>query len=71
MTPCPSCQLSTKKVIYAGLPMKLCYNCLTLFGFWSWVVESEVLPFNGVFLQYEGSYLKALWHWATDNLEIP
>ena len=69
---CPACHLPSKKVIYAGLPMRLCYNCLTLFGFWSWVVEREaLLPFNGVFMQYEGSYLVALWHWATDDLEMP
>lgn len=58
---CPSCKKKATKVIYMGLPMRLCddtENCSTLFGFWSFIVL--ITPFNGVFLTYTGSYWSAL-----------
>lgn len=62
-------------MIYLGLPMNLCADCLpengaTLFGFWSWV--AAWLPISGedeygdpafAFQPYGGSYWQALWHW--------
>ncbi len=64
---CPRCRSAPTKVIYMGAPMKLCsdYACSTLWGFWSFV-PVHVVPFNGVFLSYEQSYWRALWHWLTD-----
>lgn len=58
--PCPNCSEKTTKVIYFGFPMKLCTKCYTLFGFWSWI---PVIHFNGAFMTYGGSYLKALINW--------
>jgi hypothetical protein len=45
--------------------MHLCedMDCLCLFGFWSWVVD-KIMPFDGVFFKYEGSYLRALWEFS-------
>jgi hypothetical protein len=53
------------KVIYMGLPLRLCSDdlCNCVFGFWSWVME--VVPFNGIFMVYTSSYLPALWHWLS------
>lgn len=48
------------KVIYLGLPMRLCLECSTLYGFWAWVPG---IYFNGGFMVYRGPYLNALWHW--------
>ena len=64
---CPRCDCEAHKVIYLGLPMKLCSDepCRCLWGFWSWV---PVLWFNGGFMEYEGSYWPALWHWLFGNL---
>ena len=61
---CPACGKNQLKVIYAGFPMKLCENnkCSTLTGFWSFI-PTYILPFNGWFYVYEGSYIKALWKW--------
>ena len=67
MTDCPRCSEESAKVIYMGFPMRLCSDdeCNTLWGFWSWVP----LPwFNGCFLEYEGSYWAALWHWMFGDL---
>ena len=65
---CPICETEGKKVIYLGFPMHLCKddNCNCVWGFWSWVT----IPwFNGVFLEYEGSYWSALWHWCFGEQE--
>jgi hypothetical protein len=66
---CPACGSEAMKVLYLGLPMKLCSNesCNCLFGFFSrvavWIPISDGECF--CFLGYEGSYWKALWHWLT------
>lgn len=62
---CPQCSEDMEKVLYMGLPMKICSvaQCSYVDGFWSWVLDWH---FNGVFVLYRGSYLKALWRWLTD-----
>lgn len=62
MLKCPSCQSDAEKVIYAGFPMKICSNesCNTLWGFWSFIPG---FWFNGVFFEYEESYIKGLIEW--------
>lgn len=66
MNKCNNCEGKLIKVIYAGLPMKLCENesCNSVYGFWSFVPE---LYFNGYFVAYEGSYFKALWFWLKNE----
>ena len=67
-TQCPQCKNEEiLKVIYYGLPAKLCANekcnCLIVgfsLAFLYW------LPFNGVFMTYEGSYWPALWVWLAN-----
>lgn len=46
--------------------MKLCNNpdCRCLWGLFAPLV-SNVIPFNGWFYLYEGSYWRALWRWLT------
>jgi len=67
---CPLCGEDAKKVIYLGFPMKLCSDdgCSCLWGFWSWAPE---LWSDGcfAFMQYDGWYLPALWHWLFGNDE--
>lgn len=65
---CPSCGAKGFKVIYLGLPMKLCSDesCSCLWGFFS---SAAFLSHNGFFLPYEGSYLIALYHWLFDKFE--
>lgn len=63
---CPTCQSTkTDKVIYTGLPMKLCLveECNTLWGFWSWIPSDG---FDGKFSTYKGSYWVAMWYWLTN-----
>lgn len=60
---CPACGKKTEKVLYMGVPMRLCTDkvkCSTVFGFWAFIMF--IVPFNGMFLVYEGSYFSALWH---------
>jgi hypothetical protein len=66
---CPTCGGDAQKVIYAGIPAKLCgaEECSTLFGWGSWLIG--VLPFTGVFMAYSGGYLPALWHWLTGDTQ--
>jgi hypothetical protein len=68
MKKCPTCQSEAKRVIYMGFPVWLCSDdgCNTLWGFWSWVPG---LYFNGAFMEYEGSYWPALWHWLFGSQE--
>lgn len=63
MKRCPACGCETVKVIYMGLPARLCCDeaCSILFGFLSGVLA--LLPFNGWFFVYEGSYIKGLIDW--------
>lgn len=69
---CPLCNSAeVKKVVYYGLPVKMCFAmrergrlvepCNCMFGCWTLI--TNLLPFNGCVLVYEGSYLKAMWHW--------
>lgn len=64
---CPRCGKvdEAQRVIYYGLPFYFCSDesCNTLWGcrLWDWI--ASVLPFNGVFMTYEGSYWAALWFW--------
>lgn len=65
---CPECGADADKVIFLGLPMKLCReeSCSTLRGFWSDFAVWFPVSADGesfAFTVYEGSYLKALWHW--------
>jgi hypothetical protein len=64
---CPNCSRPGDKVIYYGLPFRLCPSeaCSTLWGHWALEWISAALPFNGFFLKYEGSYARALWVWLT------
>jgi hypothetical protein len=64
------------KVIFFGLPMRLCQNseCSQLFGFWSFaadwlplVSEDEYGEPVWKFMSYEGAYLSALWHWLVEG----
>lgn len=61
---CPVCGADTVKVIYFGLPGRLCddYQCGNLAGLASYApVVSDGEAFQ--YLAYEGSYWAALWHW--------
>jgi len=69
---CPYCKLEGDKVIAAGLPLKLCNECGTLWGEpFAWLYTFIVAPiegfFNGefAFFSYQGSYLRGLWLWLT------
>lgn len=64
---CPACQGPMSKVLYAGIPARLCAGTCTpplLTGPGSWIIAW--LPFNGFFLSYTGAYWRALWHFLTD-----
>lgn len=79
--PCPTCQNTEtpSKVISAGMPFWLCTDdrCNTVWGFWSYPYAWFVAPLEGffsggfMFYTYQGSYIKALWHWfkQTDDTE--
>lgn len=64
---CPLCGSEGNRVIYLGLPMKFCSDgsCGCLWGLWSFV--AEYVPISDgecfAFAIYDGSYLRALWHW--------
>jgi len=60
---CPICGKGHIKVIYFGLPVKLCEDeeCSCMFGFWSHI--AQYLPYNGWLMQYDGNYWIALYHW--------
>lgn len=64
---CPACNSKVQKVIYFGFPMYLCTSqtCMTLWGFWSFI---PCIWFNGMFMVYKGSYLKALYHWLKGDI---
>lgn len=63
---CPLCGGPSDKVLYAGLPMRLCRNeeCRCGWGLGSWLT---FIFFNGYFFVYQGSYWKALWRWLTEE----
>ena len=71
MTACTVCDKPTAKVIYFGLPGRLClnYGCALLTGLASLVPEwLQYLAWGedgAVFMTYKGSYFPALWRWLT------
>lgn len=55
-----------QKIIIYGLPMWQARGedeIPIIGGFWSWILD--VLPWNGMMMEYEGSYLRALWAYLT------
>lgn len=61
---CPDCKGEAWRVIYYGLPSRLCADeeC----GLhWGWgELATRWLPFTGAFVPYErGRYWSALWRW--------
>jgi hypothetical protein len=58
---CPLCGDEVLDVVYMFLPHKLCCNeeCNCLFGFWENITKH--FPFDGFFVAYEHSYLRALF----------
>lgn len=68
MNECDLCGRKMEKVIYMGLPGRLCMgeDCHLLIGLAAWappiVSETERGP-RFAFLCYEGSYWRALWYW--------
>ena len=60
---CPLCKEDSYKIIYYGLPVRLCKNeqCNCMFGFWCIVMD--FFPFNGVLFKYKESYIIALYRW--------
>lgn len=68
MGTCPGCGGRADKVIYLGLPMRLCSDvdgCACLSGFWSFVAFA--FPIHDgehfAFMVYDGSYWSALRVW--------
>jgi hypothetical protein len=57
---CPLCGAQGFKVLYAGIPMRLCEDteCAAVWGGGAWLMAW--LPFNGWFVRYE-RYWPALW----------
>ena len=66
---CPKCGEAGTKVLYSGIPAKFCLNesCSTLWGVGSYLIA--MLPFNGMFVHYDGSYFSALWFFLSENDE--
>lgn len=72
---CQRCGERTSKVIYMGLPGRMCFardcNSLTGLAAYAPAVATED-EFDGPmfkFLAYEGSYWRALWHWLTGPID--
>jgi hypothetical protein len=71
---CPLCGSDASKVIYCGLPMRLCDSgdCNCTFGVWAWV--AAYLPIatedgEFAFMTYDGWYLPALWAWLKGDCD--
>lgn len=66
---CPNCNSEMMKVIYFGLPGRLCenYGCSTLSGpvelIPNWLSQFAAGEDGFCFMTYEGSYWRALWQW--------
>jgi hypothetical protein len=59
---CRRCHRPVEKVIYAGLPGKMC----TTVGCWAFYGPASyaaLIHFSGRVMHYEGSYWRALRHW--------
>jgi hypothetical protein len=67
---CENCGSKGQKVLYAGFPMFLCSRetCSTVWGRFARV--TELMPFDGWFMRYDGPYLGALWYWLTNDPEV-
>lgn len=70
---CPRCGKRQLRVIYFGLPMRICVDpeCACLVGIWSWAPvylrvfsEDETGAPCWAFTVYRGSYWRALWRWV-------
>ena len=72
---CPYCGCLGNKVIAAGLPMKHCMECSTLWGFWSDLYTHLIAPLEAMinggfcFMVYTGSYIGGLIQWLKGNKE--
>lgn len=66
---CPECGKSASKFIYAGMPVKMClwHRPPLVLGFFGWLLQ--FIPFNGWFMQYEGSYWRAFVAWWRSSQE--
>lgn len=69
---CPRCSRPMWKVIFVGLPGRLCQNfgCSVLTGpaefVPNWLAQLTAGPQGFGFMPYEGSYWRALWRWLRD-----
>lgn len=71
---CPMCASPMMKIIYMGLPGRLCTvdgcHCLTGAAAYAPSVASETDDGPAfAFMPYEGSYWRALWRWLTRPVE--
>lgn len=70
---CKLCGSPLLKVIYMGLPGKLCENddCCALHGLAAYAPPVATDTYEGpmfAFMVYEGSYLSALYHWLKGEI---
>jgi len=66
--PCPLCGAQMTKVIYFGLPGRLCEACSCVTGLASYAPAVATDTDEGpqfCYLAYEGSYWPAFWAWLT------
>lgn len=72
---CPLCGAGMERVIYCGLPGRLCVNraCNCLDGLAAYAPpiagENEFGDPAFAFFPYTGSYWRALWRWLTMPLD--
>jgi len=67
---CPKCgEPNVMKVLYVGLPMRLCSNENCTLG-WGLGSYATLVFFNGYFIQYTGSYWRALWRWLAGEVHV-
>lgn len=71
---CPLCRAPMLKVIYMGLPGRLCQdpNCCCLDGLAAWAPPVASETDDGpafAFMVYSGSYWRALWRWLTQPVD--
>lgn len=64
---CPLCGGLATKVMYAGIPLKLCLDmtCRACFGKWAPLLR--FVPFNGILIRYD-NYWGTLWRFLTGRL---
>lgn len=63
---CPLCGMFAFKAIYAGLPLRMCSDdqCCCAWGPGTWAMSLFSNGEGWALMPYEGSYLRALWHWV-------